>query len=258
MTGTRDLVSVSINGHAMGPVHPCDRYSSDQTVHSPMGSNAAMTISVVVVDDLPEFRLAFGEMISAASDMRLAGISATVAGGLALLDQGPVDILLVDLCLPDGSGLTLIREAAKRWPSRCDVMVISVFADEYHVLAAIEAGATGYLLKDASPIDVVEQIRELRAGGSPISPVIARQLLLRLAPSATSSSTARETVALTEQERLVLSFAAKGFTFDEAASLMSISRHTVMTYVKRSYQKLQVHSKTEALHEARRMGLLLD
>lgn len=217
-----------------------------------------MSISVLIIDDLPEFRVAFGEMISATSDMVLAGTSGTLAGGMALLDQGPFDILLVDLGLPDGSGLTLIREVVKRWPGRCDVMVISVFADEHHVLAAIEAGATGYLLKDASPIDVVQQIRELRAGGSPISPVIARQLLLRLAPQAQCNLPAVETVSLTEQERAVLSYAAKGFTFDEVAGLLNISRHTVMTYVKRSYQKLQVHSKTEALHEARRMGILLD
>jgi DNA-binding NarL/FixJ family response regulator len=217
-----------------------------------------VSISVLIVDDLPEFRQVFGDMIAATSDMVLAGSSGTLAGGLALLDQGPVDILLVDLGLPDGSGLTLIREAVKRWPGRCDVMVISVFADEHHVLAAIEAGATGYLLKDASPIDVVQQIRELRAGGSPISPIIARQLLFRLAPPASSVSPPLETVTLTEQERSVLCYAAKGFTFDEVAGLLNISRHTVMTYVKRSYQKLQVHSKTEALHEARRMGLLLD
>jgi DNA-binding NarL/FixJ family response regulator len=216
-----------------------------------------MTISVLVIDDLPEFRLAFGEMISATPDMVLAGSSDTLSGGLALLDQGPVDILLVDLGLPDGSGLSLIREAVKRWPGRCDVMVISVFADEHHVLAAIEAGATGYLLKDASPIDVVQQIRELRAGGSPISPVIARQLLMRFAP-VNLTPDAPASIALTEQERSVLSYASKGFTFEEMAGLLNISRHTVKTYVKRSYQKLQVHSKSEALHEARRMGLLLD
>lgn len=197
-------------------------------------------------------------MIAATPDMVLAGSSGTLAGGLALLDKGPVDILLVDLGLPDGSGLTLIREAMKRWPDRCDAMVISVFADEHHVLAAIEAGATGYLLKDASPIDVVQQIRELRAGGSPISPVIARRLLQRLAPAKATVPSAADAVSLTEQELAVLNYAAKGFTFDEVAELLAISRHTVMTYIKRSYQKLQVHSKAEALYEARRMGLLGD
>lgn len=212
---------------------------------------------MLIVDDLPEFREAFGDMIAATPDMALAGSSGTLAGGLALLDRGPFDILLVDLGLPDGSGLTLIREAMKRWPDRCDAMVISVFADEHHVLAAIEAGATGYLLKDASPIDVVQQIRELRAGGSPISPVIARRLLQRLAPAKVPEPKTGE-VSLTEQELAVLNYAAKGFTFDEVGQLLGISRHTVMTYIKRSYQKLQVHSKTEALYEARRMGLLGD
>lgn len=218
-----------------------------------------MSIRIAIVEDRTEFRNAFTEMISAEPDMELLGAALDLAGGMALLDQGPVDVLLVDLGLPDGSGLGIIREAMRRWPDTCDVMVISVFADEQHVMAALEAGATGYLLKDASPLDLALQIRELRAGGSPISPVIARRLLARLKSETTANTQVPDRgVTLTDQETAVLTYAAKGYSYDEVALLMAVSRHTVMTYVKRSYRKLQVHSKTQALYEARRLGLVTD
>lgn len=218
----------------------------------------AEPISILIVEDKQEFLFQFVQMISAAPDMRVAGAATNVAGGMLLLDGAPADVLLVDLGLPDGSGLTLIREAVRRWPDRCDVMVVSVFADMGHVLSAIEAGATGYLLKDSSPTSFLEQIRELHAGGSPVSPIIARQLLTRLAPlvPAPVASPVPCEVALAESERAVLNYAARGYSYDEVAELMGVSRHTVMSYVKRCYRKLQVHSKTEALYEARRMGLV--
>ncbi len=219
-----------------------------------------MATRIVIVEDRVEFRNAFAAMVAVQADMRLIGAAADLAAGMALLDQGAVDVLLVDLGLPDGSGLDLIREAARRWPDSCDIMVISVFVDEDHVMAALEAGATGYLLKDASPTDLTRQIRELRAGGSPISPVIARRLLMRLPYNqvATPPHESLLTSSLTDQERAVLGYAAKGYSYDEIAGLLGISRHTVLTYVKRIYHKLQVHSKTEAIYEARRLGIFLD
>jgi DNA-binding NarL/FixJ family response regulator len=190
-----------------------------------------------------------------AGDLRLVGTAADVPQGLQLLRELRPDVLLVDLGLPSGSGLALIRHAHEHLP-QTDVMVVSVFGDEPHVMASLEAGATGYLLKDARPADVAEQIRTLHAGGSPISPVIARQLLLRLAPE--PASAAGGPALLSPQERQVLGYSAKGFSFEEIARMLGVSRHTVMTYVKRSYRKLQVHSKTEAIYEARMLGLVRD
>lgn len=224
--------------------------------------------SVLIVEDQLRFREAFAHALEKAPDIRLVGIAHDLPQGRRMFDQTRPDVLLVDLDLPGGSGIELIRHAAHTAPE-CEVMVISVFGDEQHVLSSIEAGATGYLLKDTLALDLPGQLRQLRAGGSPISPVIARRLLLRLAPhggpaakgfsdSAPMALADEQVVALSEQESRVLHLAAKGFTFDEIAQFMNVSPHTIMTYVKRTYRKLQVRSKVEAIYEARRLGWLRD
>lgn len=216
---------------------------------------------VVIVEDDERFRAAFAAAVRDAGDMSLVGEAGDLLEGLALLGATRPDVLLVDLGLPGGSGIELIRYAQTHLPD-CDVMVVTVFGDEPHVMASLAAGATGYLLKDTDPADLAAQVRQLRAGGSPISPVIARQLLLRLTPPppAVEEALAAEAseVQLSCQETEVLKLAAKGFNFEEIARMMGVSRHTVMTYVKRCYRKLQVHSKTEAIYEARQLGLVRD
>jgi DNA-binding NarL/FixJ family response regulator len=224
--------------------------------------------SVLIVEDQARFREAFVHALSSVPDIELLGIAPDLPQGRKMFDQFLPDVLLVDLDLPGGSGIELIRHAAQVRP-QCEVMVISVFGDEQHVVASIEAGATGYLLKDSLALDLPGQLRSLRAGGSPISPVIARRLLLRLAPGYSQPGALspealaavmadEEVVALSEQESRVLHLAAKGFTFDEIAGFMQVSPHTVMTYVKRVYRKLHVRSKVEAIYEARRLGWLRD
>lgn len=218
-------------------------------------------ISVLIVEDDEHFRERFAASVRAAPDLQLVGVAADLPQGLALLLSQRPDVLLVDLGLPSGSGIGLIRQAQEQLPDT-DVMVVSVFGDEPHVMASLEAGATGYLLKDTLPEDLTAQIRALRAGGSPISPVIARQLLLRLAPApgpaAAGAPVALGETRLSAQEAQVLTLSAKGFSFEEIARMLNVSRHTVMTYVKRSYRKLQVHSKTEAIYEARKLGWVRD
>lgn len=229
--------------------------------------NPVPPLGIVIVEDDAKFRAAFAAAVGAAPDMRVLGAAANGREGLQLLDRHAPDVLLCDLDLPDIRGLEVIRHAAAHVPG-CDIMVVTVFGDERHVLESIEAGATGYLLKDSLSQDFVEQIRLLRAGGSPISPIIARQLLARfqagVQPAASvgrAEPAAAESLAapeLSERERSVLALVAKGFTYDEIAGLLAVSRHTVMTYVKRIYRKLQVGSKTEAVYEARKMGLVRD
>lgn len=223
-------------------------------------------IHIALVEDDPVFRDAFTSAVAQVPDMVLRIVATTRREALAALDQPAPDVMVVDLGLPDGSGIDVIGAARTRWPS-CEAVVSTTFGDEAHVLRSIEAGARGYLLKDSAPAKVVEEIRSLRAGGSPISPLIARQILMRMnheapAPSAPAPleplEPARQRTGLSSREREVLVFVTKGFTYEEIAGLMGLSRHTVLTFVRRIYAKLEVGSKVEAIYEARKQGLLAD
>ncbi|WP_082607937.1 response regulator transcription factor [Acidovorax sp. Root219] len=236
-------------------------------------------IRVGVVEDEPEEREAFAEHITAQPDMELVLVATNRAEALALLPLHAVDVLLVDLGLPDGSGLDVIVAARARWPD-CNVLVSTIFGDEAHVLPSIEAGATGYLLKDSSAPGLVDEIRSVHAGGSPISPMVARKILARamvlplppaLAAQAAPAADARagalalgepglpsHEVALSVRERAVLQLVSKGFNTEEAAATLGVSTSTVRTFVRRIYAKLQVRSRAGAIDVARRHGLLAD
>lgn len=225
-----------------------------------------MTMNISIIEDNPDFLATFKQTIANTTDLSVLSVATDCASGRTMLQGKAADVLLVDLGLPDGSGLDLIRLASQLWPN-CDVMVVSVFGNQQNVLAALAAGATGYLLKDGDASELAEQIRILKAGGSPISPVIARQLLAHLngnnkldsnQGSTQEANTKPTEELLSAQEKLVLTLASKGYNYDEVAERLEISRHTVATYVKRCYKKLQVNSKSEAIYEARRHGLVKD
>jgi len=231
-------------------------------------------IHVAIVEDDPDFGSALSRVVQDCADMQLVGRAATKAEGLALLSAPPADVLLVDLGLPDGSGIEVIRAAVQLWPS-CSIMVSTNFGDETHVMRSIEAGAAGYLLKDSSPAKMCDEIRSLANGGSPISPIIARQVLARFRHTPVIAEPVAglehgaasiaghgglpgdETQALLSQrEKEVLDYITKGFTVHEIAALMQLSHFTIRTFVRRIYSKLKVTSKAEAIYEARTQGLL--
>lgn len=214
-----------------------------------------MTISVMIVEDDPAFLKRFCAIVASEPEFELfSAVRNGTAAREALAHAAP-DVLLVDLGLPDMSGIEIIRETARRYPAT-DIMVVTVFADEEHVLASIEAGATGYVLKDSLPEELITLIKQLRAGGSPISPMIARMLLKQLRPDGTDPVQEEGRAGLSARETEILSFIAKGFSFSEIGGLLGISTHTVTTHVKNIYKKLAVHSRGEAVYEATRMGLL--
>ncbi len=217
-------------------------------------------LKVVLVEDDAAFQEAFRTALAGAPDMAMVGVAATAAEARAMLVDAPADVLVVDLGLPDGSGIDVIGEAHARWPG-CAIMVATTFADERHVISSIEAGASGYLLKDSPLPTIAEDIRVLHAGGSPISPRIARQVLMRFRPDekpAEQVETADKSgiPSLSEREKETLQLITRGFSFEEIAELMGVSRNTVLTFVRRIYAKLEVRSKTEAVFEARAYGLL--
>jgi DNA-binding NarL/FixJ family response regulator len=218
-------------------------------------------IRVMLVEDDINFQNALIAAMQMAPDMLLTNIASTRLQGLQLLDTYEIDVLLVDLGLPDGSGIDIISKAHEKFPS-CNIMVSTVFGDELHVMQSLEAGASGYLLKDSEPSRMVYEIRSLYQGGSPISPLIARQILTRFReeniPPKQTSPIHKQHAALSAREQEVLEYITRGFTADEIASLISVSRHTVLTFIRRIYIKLEVNSKAAAIYEARNQGLLSD
>lgn len=215
-----------------------------------------------MVEDDAACRLALDDAVGIAPGLRLVWAAASRREALEhLQSDAPLDVLLVDLGLPDGSGLEVIAAARSRWPM-CSVMVSTMFGDEMHVLRAIAAGAMGYVLKDLSAAELVTEIRSLHAGGSPINPLVARKLLLRQAaqPAAPMAAALTTNSALSSppsaREAQVLSLVARGHTVEEVAGVLGVSPHTVQTFVRRIYTKLQVNSRAEAVREGVRQGWL--
>ncbi len=184
-------------------------------------------------------------------------------------DRSP-HVLLVDLGLPDQSGLEVIRLCKAMHPST-DIMVITMFGDESTMIRAFEAGATGYLLKDGNESELADHVRTLHAGGSPMSPIIARQLLSRMGRMGTAKMPAvsphdlpRPAAAykqagdglLTEREEQVLQLLSRGYSYGEIAKEMGVTINTIQTHIRGLYGKLEVHSKSQAISQGLQRGIL--
>jgi len=179
----------------------------------------------------------------------------TCASAEQQLRRNVLDAAFLDLGLPDGDGLKLIRQIRQAHPA-CDILVITVFADEQRVLRALEAGATGYVLKSDLPQYAGRLLSTIEAGGSPVSPAIARRLIERLRPAAPKVTAGTGEDRLSQREAEILGLCAKGLRYAEIASALGVSVHTVNTHLKNVYRKLMVNSRAEAVFEARRSGLL--
>ena len=207
---------------------------------------------MLLVEDGPDMRDYLARAINDHPELELLAACADLASARAVLRCTVPDVLLTDLALPDGDGVALIRELKRATPS-CECMVISVFGTEARVVAAIEAGATGYLLKDDPVERVAQAVLSLVHGGSPMSPGIARHVLNRLRGAAPVEAAG---AGLTERELTVLNALSRGFTYGEVAEQLGLSNHTVGTHVKHIYRKLEVCSRSEAVYEAAQLGLI--
>jgi DNA-binding NarL/FixJ family response regulator len=215
---------------------------------------------VVICEDNPPLRNEFEDLIASSDRYELVGSSAYGLDVMDLLSKIKVDLLLLDLQLPDIHGIEVLKHQQGVQP-QCETLIVSVFGDEQSVLNAIEAGATGYVLKDEPAARLLESMDELLNGGSPITPSIARLMLRRLQPKATftepkltkgtwdATLPSKLPFQWTEREDEVLTYVAKGYSVQEVADLLRLSVNTIKTHVC-------VTSRSEALHEARAWGLL--
>jgi DNA-binding NarL/FixJ family response regulator len=213
---------------------------------------------VGLVDEDVSLREHFRRAIEADAGLRFAFAVASGHAALEALAGEHLDVLLVGLGLPDLPGADLIRACLTLQPT-CAVMVLSSFDDDTHLVEALRAGARGYLLKSDLQQGLAHQVHALRAGGSPLSPAIARRLLAMWsaididhpAPKATATP-----APLTPKERDVLTFIARGYRYGEIAKQMGITIATVRTHARSLFAKLDVHNRTEAVFEARAQGVL--
>jgi DNA-binding NarL/FixJ family response regulator len=224
----------------------------------PAGARAG-TVRVVIVEDDPSHRERFRDHLRLDDRLELVGEFANATSAMAAIPPLIPDVALVDLGLPDKTGFDVIEHIHRAAP-RAEIMVVSVFGGERNLLQAIEAGATGYLLKDTMPPDFLAAIHALRAGESPISPSLARHLLKHYhdlsEPAADASPDAQSGEGLTAREIDILQRIASGSSVAEIAQRLFISTHTVKTHVKNIYRKLEAHSRIEAVNIAHRRHLI--
>lgn len=182
-------------------------------------------------------------------------IAPDLASACTLLrEQRPV-LALVDVRLPDGSGIELIQRMQLDSPDT-QAVIVSAFAEEETILAALRAGAIGYLLKDREDIELVLSLRSVQRGGAPIDPMIARRILGMVPAATPSPMDTAPAPQLTNRETEILQLVAQGLGNRDIATRTSLSRLTIEGHTKNIYRKLAVKSRTAAVHEARTLGLL--
>ncbi len=210
-----------------------------------------MPIEVMIVEDDRALREGFGQLIAAEADLRCARRHGSVEQALADRGGHP-DVILLDIHLPGMSGTDAVPRLRALHPAAA-ILMLTVYDQQDHVFAAICNGAHGYLLKKTPPARLLDAIREVHAGGAPMSPEIARQVVdvfrqVRPQPSAGH--------ALTPQELKMLALLADGYSYLNAAGQLGISINTIRNHVRSIYDKLHVHSKSEAVAKAIKAGIL--
>lgn len=209
---------------------------------------------IAIVDDDPIVRDYLIDIVTSASELDVAGIAHNLAKARDLLELKP-DLFLVDVGLPDGSGLDFVAEAKAAGAGKA--LVLTSFGDRDTVVTAIRAGADGYLLKDSATAVILDGIRTTLAGGSPVSSAAAVYMLELLRSGSPLIEPAEaENNGLTAREVELLEVFAKGGSYKEAARILGISPFTIGNHVKSIYRKLAVHSRGEAVYEAVKTGQL--
>ncbi|MBI2391040.1 MAG: response regulator transcription factor [Deltaproteobacteria bacterium] len=211
---------------------------------------------LLIVDDDARIREALRILVEGSGDFEIAGEAASVEEARAALSDLAPDLVLLDLGLPDGSGVDLLKSAraAGRAPL---AIVLTVFDDDTHIFDALRAGAVGYLLKDEIVHRLLPSVREALEGGAPMSPSVARRVLESFHQiPAPRDQPLPEECSLTPREREVVELIARGATYDEVGRMLGVTTNTVRSHIRRAYEKLHVCSKAEATREAMRLGIV--
>jgi len=209
--------------------------------------------NVLLLEDLPEIRAWLRKLVLQVFPDAQISESARVHDAVSLVSAVKFDLALVDLGLPDGSGVDVVTKLRDVQPEAQSV-VVTIHDDDEHLFPALQAGAFGYILKEQPRELITEQLQRISQGEPPLSPSIARRVMAHFAQQKRPQSSLPH-VSLTERESEVLLRVAKGYTLPEIGVQLGLSRHTIADYVKQIYRKLNVSSRAEAALEAQRLGL---
>ena len=212
---------------------------------------------ILLLEDLPEIRTWMRKLVLQVFPDAVISESARIQDAMTLVATQRFDLALVDLGLPDGSGVDVVTKLRDLQPEVQSV-IVTIHDDDEHLFPALQAGAFGYILKEQARELIIEQLQRISQGEPPLSPSIARRVMAYFAAKSKpqpASPSAMPHVSLTERETEVLLRVAKGYTLPEIGQQLSLSRHTIADYVKQIYRKLNVSSRAEAALEAQRMGL---
>ena len=212
-----------------------------------------MSIRVAIVEDEGGLREAYRTMLNAVDGLTCTGAFPSVAEALPALqgEAAAADVLLLDIELPGIPGdqaIALFRQACPA----LRIVMLTVFADRDRLFSSLCNGAHGYLLKTTPPAQLLDAIRAARDGGSPFSPEIARHIVERFQKGGPPPPE----VSLTAQEQRLLALLAEGYSYQSAAARMNVSVNTIRNYIRSIYEKLHVHTKSEAVSKALRHGLI--
>jgi DNA-binding NarL/FixJ family response regulator len=209
-------------------------------------------IRVAIVEDDDALLRGLRRIIDSSEGFSCAAAFGSAEEALAGLDGQPSDVLLLDIQLPGMPGSEAVRYFRERWPA-LKVLMLTVFTDEARVFGSICNGASGYLLKTTPPAQLLEAISAAHHGGSPLSPQVARKIVALFQKTGPPHAPAQP---LTKQEQRLLSLLAEGYGYSGAAERMEVSINTIRNYIRSVYEKLHVHSKSEAVGAALRQGLI--
>ena len=217
---------------------------------------------ILLLEDLPEIRAWLKALaLQVFPDAQISEAS-RIHDALELVNAVRFDVAMLDLGLPDGSGVEVVQALREKQPEAQSV-VVTIHEDDDHLFPALQAGAFGYLLKEQSREQLAEQLHRISQGEPPLSPSIARRVIQYFTAQAkmphvqigNEADSVTPHVQLTDRENEVLLRVAKGFTLPEIGQQLNLSRHTIADYVKQIYRKLNVSSRAEAALEAQRLGL---
>jgi DNA-binding NarL/FixJ family response regulator len=200
-------------------------------------------ISVSIVDDEKELRHSITTFVNGAPGFKCVGAYGSAEAALKGLPADQSDVVLMDINLGGMSGIECVEKLKVQAP-HLQILMLTVYEDTDQIFQALAAGASGYLLKRSSPTKLLQAIREVHAGGSPMTSSIARKVV---ASFQKSKPTAEKQTHLSPREETVLNCLAKGFTYKQIADELDISIDTIRTYLRRIYEKLHVQSRTEAV-----------